>query len=75
MVEPVLDNLNIVRMSLENKERKLRFRTKRGELYQVDINRIPYKQGVILFNAKSKPVFWKGDVSANLEFFVSDYFR
>jgi hypothetical protein len=75
IVTPIVDSLNIARIRLADQGTRLNFKTKNGDTHIVDIRKIQSKQGLILFNGKSEPVFWKGDKSSELDIFVHNYFK
>ena len=75
IVGPIVDSLKIKRIKLGEHDTRLNFKTKNGDVYIVDIRKIQSKQGLILFNRKNEPIFWKGDKSSELDAFVQDYFK
>lgn len=75
IVTPIIDSLQIQRSRLCIIDTQLNFRNKNGTIYTVDIKKIQSKQGLILFNGKSEPVFWKGDNSGELGPFVMEFFK
>lgn len=75
IIKPIIDSLKIERSSLSSKDGQYNFKTNNGENYLLDIGKIQSKQGLILFNGKSKPIFWKGDKSGELDAFIKDYFK
>lgn len=75
IVTPIVDSLEIKRSRLDGKDTRLNFKTKNGDVYILDSRKIQSKQGLILFNGKSEPIFWKGDKSGELNTFIKDYFK
>jgi hypothetical protein len=74
IVIPIIDSLKVNRITLQEKDNRLNFKNEQGDSYIVDINKIKFKQGLILFNGQ-KPIFWNGQTSGELDEFIKEYFE
>ena len=75
IITPIIDSLKIERRRLDGRDTRMNFKTKNRDIYIVDSRKIQSKQGLILFNGKSEPIFWKGDKNGELDAFVKEYFE
>jgi hypothetical protein len=73
-IKPIVEELKIDVIKLEITNNDLVFETENKKRYKVDRSQIQTKQGLILFNGKSKPIFWKGNEAGHLDTFVKEFF-
>lgn len=74
-ITPLIDSLKINSISLEEKNVELNFKTQNGDFYTLEPLKLPAKQGLILFNGRNKPIFWKGNDYDKLDIFITEYFK
>jgi hypothetical protein len=72
-VKPVTDLSEIRSVPFDNAN-PVCFEINNGTRFSVNTASLPYKQGVLLFDGKSQPVFWQGDRSGELESFIQSFF-
>lgn len=74
-ITPLIDSLKINSIPLEEKNVELNFKTQNGDFYTLKPLKLPTEQGLILFNGKNKPIFWKGNDYDKLDIFITEYFK
>lgn len=75
IISPILDSMEIERISLAQKDLQLNFSIIKGASFIVDLHKITAKQGLILFNGKTEPVFWNGNDNGELDSFLKEYYN
>ena len=74
VVIPVIDSMSIDKIQLHDRKIILLLENKEGQCLNLNVNKIKFKQGVILYNGE-QAVFWRGDISDELSAFIRQFFK
>ncbi len=75
-IVPFINEKKIQVVDIVNRDTVLSFKIDNGDVFYFELKTLNYKQGLVLYNGKNKPVFWNGKNSeGQLIEFAKSYFK